>query len=113
MTLANLRSPPFLIPLDYVTHCYTTQIPGLSTSPIPLSSLIKVVVRRKELSELKISIVVVVVNYPTPSEGWGHGKRPWSPRSRATIQGWARGRRGTESRQRVSDAKSPQLDSAE
>ena len=25
--------------------------------------------------------VVVVVGYPTPSEGWGHGGRPWSPRS--------------------------------
>ena len=29
---------------------------------------------------------VVVVVYPTPSEGWGHGGRPWSPRSRATPQ---------------------------
>ena len=29
----------------------------------------------------------VVVDYPTPSEGWGHGGRPWSPRSRATPQG--------------------------
>ena len=25
--------------------------------------------------------------YPTPSEGWVHGGRPWSPRSRATPQG--------------------------
>ena len=32
-------------------------------------------------------VVVVVVVYPTPSEGWGHGGRPWSPRSRATPQG--------------------------
>ena len=31
--------------------------------------------------------VVVVVGSPTPSEGWGHGGRPWSPRSRATPQG--------------------------
>ena len=31
--------------------------------------------------------VVVVVVYPTPSEGWGHGGRPWSPRSRETPQG--------------------------
>ena len=30
---------------------------------------------------------VVVVVYPTPSEGWGHGGTPWSPRSRATPQG--------------------------
>ena len=29
----------------------------------------------------------VVVDYPTPSEGWGHGGRPWSPRSQATPQG--------------------------
>ena len=33
------------------------------------------------------SFRVVVVGYPTPSEGWGHGGRPWSPRSRATSQG--------------------------
>ena len=32
-------------------------------------------------------VVVVVVDYPTPSEGWGHGGRLWSPRSRATPQG--------------------------
>ena len=32
-------------------------------------------------------VVVVVVDYPTPSEGWGHGGRPWSPTSRATLQG--------------------------
>ena len=30
---------------------------------------------------------VVVVGYPTPSEGWGHGRRPWSPRSWANFQG--------------------------
>ena len=30
--------------------------------------------------------VVVVVGYPTPSEGWGHGGGPWSPRSRAPTQ---------------------------
>ena len=29
----------------------------------------------------------VVVVYLTPSEGWGHGGRPWSPRIRATPQG--------------------------
>ena len=33
---------------------------------------------------LVVVVVVVVVVYPTPSEGWGHGGRPWSPRSRAT-----------------------------
>ena len=32
-------------------------------------------------------VIVVVVGYPTPSEGWGHDGRPWSPRSRATPQG--------------------------
>ena len=31
--------------------------------------------------------LVVVVGYPTPSEGWGHGGRPWSPRNRAIPQG--------------------------
>ena len=32
-------------------------------------------------------VVVVVVVYPTPSEGSGHGGRPWSPKIRATPQG--------------------------
>ena len=32
-------------------------------------------------------IYVVAVGYPTPSKGWGHGGRSWSPRSRATPQG--------------------------
>ena len=36
--------------------------------------------------ELSPALVFVVV-YPTPSEGWGYGGRPWSPRSRATPQG--------------------------
>ena len=36
---------------------------------------------------IPVSNVVVVVGYPTPSEGWGHGGTPWSPRSRATPQG--------------------------
>ena len=38
-------------------------------------------------THLCLNPVVVVVDYPTPSEGWGHGGRPWSPRSRATPQG--------------------------
>ena len=38
-----------------------------------------------EISEALV--VVVVVGYPTPSEGLGHVGRPWSPRSRATPQG--------------------------
>ena len=33
------------------------------------------------------TVVVVVVGYLTPSEGWEHGGRTWSPRSRATPQG--------------------------
>ena len=33
----------------------------------------------------RLSVVVVV--YPTPSEGWGYGGRPWSPRSWTTPQG--------------------------
>ena len=28
-----------------------------------------------------LHVVVAVVGYPTPSEGWGHGGRPWSPRA--------------------------------
>ena len=44
---------------------------------------------------------IVVVDYSTPSKRWGHGERPWSPRT------LARGRRETESRQKVSGAKSP------
>ena len=32
-------------------------------------------------------VLPVVVVYPTPSEGWRHGRRPLSPRSRATTQG--------------------------
>ena len=27
-----------------------------------------------------VVVVVAVVVYPTPSKGWGHGGRPWSPR---------------------------------
>ena len=34
-----------------------------------------------------VVVVVVVVDYPTPSEGWGHGGRPWGPGSRATLLG--------------------------
>ena len=37
--------------------------------------------------QVVVVVVVVVVDYPTPSEGWGHGGIPWSPRSRATPQG--------------------------
>ena len=50
---------------------------------------------RTNIRDVKVSlwelqhrlVVVVVVVYPTPSEGWGHGGRPWSPRSWATPQG--------------------------
>ena len=40
----------------------------------------------QQISDMEV-VVVVVVDYPTPSEGWRHGGRPWSPRSRATPQG--------------------------
>ena len=40
----------------------------------------------KEKQEALSHPSCVVVGYPTPSEGWGHGGRPWSPRSRATPQ---------------------------
>ena len=29
---------------------------------------------------MNISVAVVVVVYPAPSERWGRGGRPWSPR---------------------------------
>ena len=59
-------------------------------------------IKKRDLNNLKFKHVVkdfdadyndllyfcaVVVVYPTPSKGWGHGGRPWSPRSRATPQG--------------------------
>ena len=50
--------------------------------------------------------VVVVVGYPTPSEGWEHGGRPWSPSSQETPKGLDQRRKETKSRQRVSGAKS-------
>ena len=34
-----------------------------------------------EAFDLLLVVVVVVVGYPTPYEGWGHGGRPWTPRS--------------------------------
>ena len=37
------------------------------------------------ISEPTLPAVVVV--YTIPSEGWGYGRRPWSPRSQATPQG--------------------------
>ena len=45
--------------------------------------IIKTLILKMQSSEKD----VVVVGYPTPSEGWGHGGRPWSPRSQATPQG--------------------------
>ena len=35
----------------------------------------------------RFPVVVVVIGYPTPSEGWGHGEGPRSLRSRAIPQG--------------------------
>ena len=43
--------------------------------------------RKASKDESACSSEKPVVGYPTPSEGWGHGERPWSPRSRATLQG--------------------------
>ena len=40
-----------------------------------------------DINPVVVVVVVVVVAYPTPSEGWGHGGKPWSPKSRATLQG--------------------------
>ena len=41
----------------------------------------------KRRRSLYFLIILIVVGYPTPSKEWGHGGRPWSPRSRATSQG--------------------------
>ena len=48
-----------------------------------------IVVNGLSTSSLKsiFSSLFDVVVYPTLSEGWGHGGRPWSSRSRATLQG--------------------------
>ena len=32
-------------------------------------------------------IVISLCCYPTPSDGWGHGGRPWSPRKQVTLRG--------------------------
>ena len=41
--------------------------------------------------EVKVGLdqksVLCCCGYPTPSNRWGHGGRPWSPRSQATPQG--------------------------
>ena len=43
----------------------------------------------------------------TPSEGWGMSENYGTPEARQLPRFWTRGRRETESRQRVSDVKSP------
>ena len=50
---------------------------------------------------------VVVVNYPTPSEGWGMAEDHGAPEAGKLSRVWTRGRIETESRQRVSGAKRP------
>ena len=51
--------------------------------------------------------VVVVVGYPAPSEGWGMTEDHGAPEAGKLPRVWTRGRTETESRQRVSGAKSP------
>ena len=41
--------------------------------------------------------LIVVVGYPTPFKGWGHGRRPWSPRTVQLPRVWTRGCRETQS----------------
>ena len=40
-------------------------------------------------------LMIVVVDYPTPSKGWGLGGWPWRPRNQATLRVWTRGGRET------------------
>ena len=42
---------------------------------------------------------VVVVDYPTPSEEWGHGEDHGAPEAGKLPRVWTRGRTETESRQ--------------
>ena len=51
--------------------------------------------------------LVVVVDYPTPFEGGTMAEDHGAPESGQLPRVWTRGRRETESRQRVSGAKSP------
>ena len=46
----------------------------------------------------------VVVAYPSPSEGWGLAEDHGAPEAGKLPRVWTRGRRETESRQRVSGA---------
>ena len=73
-----------LPPMNYVIE----SLDGSTTKRVYFNRLKNNCGRIKEKStaenKLKKSSVVV---YPTPSERWGNGGRPWSPRSRATPQG--------------------------
>ena len=51
--------------------------------------------------------LLVVVDYPTLSEGWGMAEDHEAPEAGQLPRVWTRGRKGTEGRQRVSGAKSP------
>ena len=53
---------------------------------VPLTELAEFTSFLSQFFALRLSTFVVVV-YSTPFEGWGHGGRPWSPKSRATLQG--------------------------
>ena len=66
---------------------------AISNRWLQVFSQCKMVTRSNEACERAVYLavarcsLVVVVGYLTPSEEWGHGGRPWSPRSRATLQG--------------------------
>ena len=49
----------------------------------------------------------VVVDYPTPSEGWGMAEDHGAPEAGQPPRAWTRGRRKTKSRQKASSAESP------
>ena len=54
-----------------------------------------------------ILVVVVVVVYPTPSGDGGMAEDHGAPEAGQLPRVWTRGHKETESRQRVSGAKSP------
>ena len=64
-----------MILLADLVHCHLGKI---------LKRIICLIDQRKEDYFI---FLVVVVDYTTPSEGWGHGGKPWSPKSWATLQG--------------------------
>ena len=57
----------------------------------------KVSIEKKANAAVQPCCCPAMCCYPTPSKGWGHGGRPWSPRSRQLPKAWTRGRKETES----------------